>query len=148
MDTDIRFFQLPDAGETHLSVSCCGIIDSAAIKQILLKIGELLHGVPGCCALVDLRNGSCSLKPSDIYAVIRELESDLLVTSNRIAFVSPPRIEEYDQLYMLTACLWSRGSKIEVFYDVSHALKWLSLNHVRACETRWPKTKLRPNALH
>jgi hypothetical protein len=125
MDVDVKFFQRPDTGEPHLSVTGCGIIDPAAMEKILIKIVEVIRSVPDCCILVDLRHGNCRLKPSDIYALVRKFEPDLLLSSNRIAYVSPPRSEEYDQLYMLTACLWSRGSKIEAFYHIGQAIKWL-----------------------
>lgn len=126
MDIEIKLFHQSDTGEAHLKVIVRGVLDSAAMKQALRQIAEVLQPLPGCDGLVDLREATCRLEPADIYALVHELKPDLFPPSNRIGLVSSSEIEQYDQLYMLSAGFWSRGAKIEVFYAVDQAEHWLA----------------------
>jgi hypothetical protein len=126
MDIEIKMSHQSDTGEAHLEVIVRGVLNFAAMKQVLSRIAEVLQPLPGCDTLVDLRQAACRLEPADIYALVHELRPDLFSASNRIAFVSPPDIEQYDQLYMLSAGFWSRGAKIEVFYGLDQAEHWLA----------------------
>ena len=45
---------------------------------------------------------------------------------NKVALVSSPEIEQYQQLAMLGEGLAKRSVKITVFYDTKEAISWLS----------------------
>jgi len=115
----------PDTGETEYRVIAQGELDVRGIKRLLHMIAEIIQPLPGCGSLVDLSEVTCKLHPIDLHDLLHQLKPDLLPHSNKIAFVSPSEIEDYDQLHMLSACLWGRGLNVDVFYDVDSATEWL-----------------------
>jgi hypothetical protein len=125
MEVKTELFRCPDTGKAHFTVIAHGKIDVPGIKRLLHMIAETIQGLPGCASLVDLRHVTCKFHPIDLYDLLHELKPALLPGSNRIAFVSPSEIEDYDQLHMLSACLWGRGLNVDVFYDVDSATEWL-----------------------
>lgn len=126
MKIQTQLLRRPDTGEAHFRVIAQGETDVRGIKHLLHRIADIIQPLPGCGTLVDMREVTCKLHPIDLHDLLHELKPDLLPRSNRIAFVSPSQIEDYDQLYMLTACLWSRGLRTEVFYEIDAAIEWLN----------------------
>jgi hypothetical protein len=125
MKFQTELMRRPDPSDAQYRVIAQGEVDVSDIKRLLHLIGETTQPLPGCGSLVDLRDVTCQLHPIDLHDLLHQLKPNLLPRSNRIAFVSPPEIEEYDQLYMLSVCLWGRGLKVDVFYDIDSAAEWL-----------------------
>jgi hypothetical protein len=126
MDLEIKFLRRPDSEKDRLNVIARGVIDAEALKQILSDIAERTQHPFDGEVLVDLRNGTCSLKTGTIYAIANELKANLWPLENKVAMVSARDIEQYDQILLLSSCVSNRGFKLAAFYDLDRALQWLS----------------------
>jgi hypothetical protein len=125
MDLQIKLFRWLSRGH-HVIALTRGPIDMAGIGRIFAEVAEITQPLPDCKVLIDLRDSTYKLDAVDIHTFANDLKADLWPDTNRIALVSAPSREQYDQLLMLSSCLSNRGFKVAIFYDANSAASWLA----------------------
>jgi hypothetical protein len=125
MQIQTKLFRWPDKGN-HVIVIVRGLIGSGGLEWIFDEVASATRFLPDSKVLIDLIDATSKLAPTEIGVFVNSLNLDSWSHSPKIALVSPPAIEQYDQLATLSACLSSRGLQIAVFYDSKLAIDWLS----------------------
>ncbi|HET8564098.1 MAG TPA: hypothetical protein VFM35_09530, partial [Candidatus Binatia bacterium] len=115
MDLQIKVFRWPDTGN-YVIVITHGRVDIEGFKEIFRKVAPLTESLRDYKVVIDLQDATCRLEPADIHGFVTTLSPDLW-PNNKVALVSAPESEQYDQLFVLSTCLSDRGFKIAVFYD-------------------------------
>jgi hypothetical protein len=121
MDLQIKMFHWPDMVDDTTLVAR-GVLDVDGLEQIFAAARPLLN----CRALIDLSDATYKLEPVEIDGFVNGLTRDLWPQVNKIALLSTPKVEQYAQLYLLSACLSNRGFKIAAFRNLQCAVDWLA----------------------
>jgi hypothetical protein len=121
MHLQIKLFHWPDMLD-DVTLIARGVMDVEGLKQIFRAALPFLN----CRLLIDLLEATYSLEPVEIDGFVNGLTRDLWPQVNKIALLSTPKIEQYAQLYLLSACLSNRGLKVRVFRDLKCAVDWLA----------------------
>jgi hypothetical protein len=125
MDLQIKLFRWLSKGH-HVIALTRGEIDIAAVAQVFAEVAEITQPLADCKILIDLRDSKYTLDPADIHTFTNELRTNVWPDGSKIALLSAPPKEQYDQLLMLSSCLSNRGCKVAVFYDANGAASWLA----------------------
>ena len=125
MNLQIKLFRWLSKGH-HVIALTRGEIGIAAVAQIFAEVAEITQPLADCKILIDLRDSTYTLNPADIHTFTSEMRTNVWPDGSKIALLSSPSGEQYDQLSMLSSCLSNRGFKIAVFYDANSAASWLA----------------------
>ena len=125
MDFQIRLFRWPNRGN-HLIMIARGLLNIQGCNQIFRKVEEATQSLLDCNVLIDLVDAKCELQPAEIEAFANESRPYRWPQGSKIALVSAPESEQYDQLSMLSFCLSARNVEIVAFSDSKIAVDWLA----------------------
>ena len=125
MDLQIKLFRGLSKGH-HIIALTRGAIDIAGVTEIFAEVAEITQPLSDCKILIDLRDSTYRLDAADIHAFADELRTNVWPDGSKMALLSAPSREEYDQLLMLSSCLSNRGFRVAVFYDANSAASWLA----------------------
>jgi len=125
MDLQIKLFRWLSKGH-HIIALTRGPIDIMGVVQLFAEVAEITQPLEDCKILIDLRDSSYKLDPADIQAFTSELRPNVWPEGSKIALLSAPSKEQYDQLMMLSSCLSDRGFRVAVFYDANSSASWLA----------------------
>jgi hypothetical protein len=64
--------------------------------------------------------------PSDILELVESIEPETWPRNNKVALVSAPEIEQYQQLAIFGEGLIKQSLDVAVFYDMKEAIRWRS----------------------
>lgn len=112
--------------EDCLSVAVCGRVDAEVMRELFTNIAEITESVGACPVLIDLRHGAYSMTRFEIYRLIEEFKPGLRLMNNRIALLSAPEIEHYDQLFIMSVYLLNQSVEADAFCQITRALEWLA----------------------
>jgi hypothetical protein len=124
MEVQIKSFQMPVTG-VYVIITTHGLIDTAAFKQMFHKIASLTQPRLGCKTLIDLQYVWGTLETADIDTVANELPPDLWPPTNKVALISAPESDQYEQLFVLRTAISNHGFKVGLFPDPKDAINWL-----------------------
>jgi hypothetical protein len=125
MDFQIKVVRVLQRGN-HVIAITRGPVDIDGFKYIFDKVIEEMQPLLDCKVLIDLQDSKYQLLPGDVAEFVDSIDLQSWPHNNKIALVSPPEIEQYQQLAMLGEGLAKRSVKIAVFYDTKEAISWLS----------------------
>jgi hypothetical protein len=125
MDFQVKVFSWPDRGN-HLIMITRGVLDVKGLVQIFQEVVTATEPLRDCKVVVDLQDTTCNLAGADVQNFLDGVQPDRWHTTNKIAIVAPPEMDQHDQLFMLTSGLAKRGLKIAVFSDSKSAVTWLA----------------------
>ena len=124
MDLDVKLLQTPE-GRNHLIIITRGQIDAEGLELILRQVAETIQELFNCKVLIDFENANLRLEPSDIDVLVNRLGPDLRLGNIKIALVSSPEIDEFEQLKVLSDSLCREDLKAAVFDYAKEAVTWL-----------------------
>lgn len=124
MNFQIKTFSL-DRGN-HIIAITNGLVDIESLKHVFSRVIEETKPLLDCKVLVDLQDSIFKLLPSDIAEFLDRFDFDAWPHNNKVALVSAPGKEQFQQLALLGKGLLKRGLKVVVFYDMKEAISWLS----------------------
>jgi hypothetical protein len=124
MDLDVKLLQTPE-GRNHLIVITRGQIDAEGLELILRQVAETIQELFNCKVLIDFENANLRLDPSDIDVLVNRLGPDLRLGNIKIALVSSPEIDEFEQLRVLCISLCREDLRAAVFDNPDEAISWL-----------------------
>ncbi len=125
MDFQIKLFSWPDRGN-HLIMITRGVMDIRGFEQMFQEVLTATGSLRSCKVVIDLQDASCNIEEADIQPFVKGVRLDLWPSTNKVAIVAPPEIDQYDQLSILTSGLAKRGLKIAMFDDSKPAVTWLT----------------------
>jgi hypothetical protein len=125
MDFQIKLFSWPDRGN-HLIIITRGVLDIKGFDQIFQEVVTATEPLGDCKVVVDLQDTTPNLAGVDVQAFVDGFQPHSFPATNKVAIVAPREMDQYDQLFLLTAGLAKRGVKIAIFYDSKTAVSWLA----------------------
>src|SRR5262245_2104022 len=124
MDLDVKILQTPE-GRDHLIIITRGQIDAEGLELIFRQVAETIQELFNCKVLIDFENANLKLEPSDIDVLVNRLGPDLRLGNIKIALVSSPEIDEFEQVKVLSDSLCREDLKAAVFDYAKEAIIWL-----------------------
>jgi hypothetical protein len=120
-----------ETGEDYLAVIARGQVDAATITEVFLSIAEITESVSACRVLVDFRFCEYDITPLEISDLFREAKPMQRLMNSRIALLSAPAVDRYDQLFMLSVYLLNHGVDADAFCQANRAIRWLEQKRQR-----------------
>ena len=96
------------------------------MRELFTSIAEITQSVGACPVLIDLRYSAYSMTPPEIRRLFDEFKPALRLMSNRIALLSAPEIEQYDQLFIMSVYLLNQSIEADAFCQMTPAVEWLA----------------------
>jgi hypothetical protein len=124
MNFQIKTFSL-DRGN-HIIAITNGQVDIEGLKHVFARVIVETKPLLDCKVLVDLQDSTFKLLPFDLAEFLDRFDFDEWPHNNKVALVSSPAKDQFQQLTLLGEGLLKRGLKVVVFYDMKEAISWLS----------------------
>ncbi|MGH7931458.1 MAG: hypothetical protein ACREQV_27135 [Candidatus Binatia bacterium] len=125
MDVKIKFLRFPSTGD-HAIVIARGRFDLRVLETLFAKLEISATQLPDCKILIDLQDAVYDLSPLQAYNFVNGLAPNSRLTASKIALVSKPEIQAFDQIFLLCAFLSNSGFPVAVFRDAKEAARWLA----------------------
>ena len=125
MDLQVKLFSGLDRGN-HVIIIIRGSVDVEGFKEIFRNVVHTTRSLLDSRVLIDLQDATCQLEPGEIRAFADNLRPEYWPSTNRVALVSEPDVQDYRQLCVLSTFLSNRDIKNAVFKDTRAAVSWLA----------------------
>jgi hypothetical protein len=125
MDFQIKTFLALERGN-HVIAIIGGAVPVRGLDHIFNKVIDETRRLLDCKILIDFQDSILKILPSDILEFVEGIEPETWPHHNKVALVSAPEIEQYQQLAMLGEGLIKQSLNVGVFYDMKEAISWLS----------------------
>ena len=125
MDFQMKIVRVLQRGNYVIAITR-GPMDIDGFKRLFDKVIEETRPLLDCKVLIDLQDSRYQLLPAEVAELADSIDLQSWPQHNKVALVSSPEIEQYQQLAMLGEGLAKRSVKITVFYDTKEAISWLS----------------------
>jgi hypothetical protein len=125
MDFQIKVVRVLQRGN-HVIAITRGLVDIDGFKYLFGRVIEETRPLLDCKVLIDFQDSRYQLLPADVAELADSIDLQSWPDNNKVALVSSPEIEQYQQLATLGEGLAKRSIKIAVFYDTKEAISWLS----------------------
>src|SRR6266496_5136391 len=121
MDFQMKIVRVLQRGN-HVIVITRGPVDIDGFKYLFDKVIEETRPLLDCKVLIDFQDSKFKLLPSDAAEFVDSIDLHSWPHNNKVALVSSPEIEQYQQLSRLVEGLINRSLKVGVFYDTKEAI--------------------------
>jgi hypothetical protein len=125
MEIQTKVFNVPDQ-ENHVLMLARGVLDARGVEQILNEAAVMVFRQPNCNLLIDLIDAECKIDFDEIERLFPPDRQDVWPRNCKIALVSSPRQDDFNQLATLNTFLSTSGRRTAVFRDAKSALAWLA----------------------
>jgi hypothetical protein len=125
MDFKVKTLLGLDRGN-HVIVITSGYVNIKGFEYIFSQIINETSPLLDCKVIVDLQGSTIKFLLSDVTAFLESIDLETWPRNNKLALVSSPETEQYQQLVMLGDGLKKRLLNVSVFYDTKEGLTWLS----------------------
>jgi hypothetical protein len=125
MNVEMELLSLPNTGD-YTIVNVRGRFDRRALETLFAKLETGASRLPDCKVLIDLQDAVYDLSPLQAYNFVNGLAPDSRLTAGKIALLSKPEIQQFDQIFLLCAFLSNSGFPASVFRDAREAARWLA----------------------
>jgi hypothetical protein len=125
MDFQMKIVRILQRGN-HVIAITRGPVDIDGFKYLFDKVIEETRPLLDCKVLIDFQDSEFKLLLSDAAEFVDSIDLHSWPHNNKVALVSSPEIEQYQQLSRLVEGLINRSLKVGVFYDTKEAISWLS----------------------
>ena len=110
----------------HVIVITNGYVNIKRFKYIFSQVINETTPLVDCKIIVDLQGSTIKFLLSDVTAFLESIDLEAWPRNNKLALVSSPEMEQYQQLVMLGDGLKKRLLNVSVFHDTREGLTWLS----------------------
>ena len=110
----------------HVIVITNGYVNIKRFKYIFSQVINETTPLIDCKVIVDLQGSTIKFLLSDVTAFLESIDLEAWPRNNKLALVSSPEMEQYQQLVMLGDGLKKRLLNVSVFHDTREGLTWLS----------------------
>ena len=125
MDFKVKTLLGLDQGN-HVIVIASGYVNMKGFTYIFSQVINESSPLLDCKVIVDLQGSTINFLLSDVTTFLESIDLEAWPRNNKLALVSSPETEQYQQLVMLGDGLKKRLLNVSVFYDTKEGLTWLS----------------------
>lgn len=125
MRIQTKSFNWPGRGN-HVVMIAQGIMNTAALMQMIGEVAALGISRRNCKALIDCIDSECTVDLTKIQTLLTECAPGFLPLQIKMALVSSLKYEEYTRLSDVSTVLVANGLRVAVFQDAKAAVKWLA----------------------